>query len=115
MTAAKALDLTEKISGLQRLGGFGGVADTLNKYNQYTGDPGYLPKDLAGIEGETVAGAKAAAVKYFDKNAAVVVYCVPGKKILDDVPRSPANTDAEVKITNPYTRGVRESPGLAQD
>jgi zinc protease len=101
--AAKALDLTQKINGLQRLGGFGGVADTLNNYNQYTGDPGYLPKDIAGIEGETVAGAKAAAVKYFDKNSAVVVYCVPGKKILEDVPQSPANTDAEVKITNPYT------------
>jgi len=101
--AAKAIDLTYKISGLQRLGGFGGVADTLNNYNQYTGDPGYLPKDIAGIESETVAGAKAAAVKYFDKNAAVVVYCVPGKKILEDVPQSPANTDAEVKITNPYS------------
>jgi zinc protease len=101
--ASKALDLTAKISGLQRLGGFGGVADTLNNYNQYTGDPGFLPKDVAMIQGVTVAGTKAAAVKYFGKNSAVVVYCVPGKKVLDDVPRSPANTDAEVKITNPYT------------
>jgi len=33
----------------------------------------------------------------------VVVYCVPGKKVLDDVPRSPEDTDANVKITNPYT------------
>ncbi len=38
--AAKANTLTDKISGLQRLGGFGGVADTLDEYNQYTGDPG---------------------------------------------------------------------------
>jgi zinc protease len=101
--SSKALDLTGKISGLQRLGGFGGVADTLNNYNQYTGDPGFLPKDIAMIQGVTVASAKAAAVKYFDKNSAVVVYCVPGKKVLDDVPRSPANTDADVKITNPYS------------
>jgi zinc protease len=101
--SSKALDLTGKISGLQRLGGFGGVADTLNNYNQYTGDPGFLPKDIAMIEGVTVASAKAAAVKYFGKNSAVVVYCVPGKKVLDDVPRSPANTDADVKITNPYS------------
>ncbi|WP_245632221.1 M16 family metallopeptidase [Edaphobacter aggregans] len=101
--ASKALDLTGKIGGLQRLGGFGGVADTLNNYNQYTGDPGFLPKDMAMIQGVTVASATAAAVKYFGKDSAVVVYCVPGRKVLDDVPRSPANTDAEVKISNPYT------------
>jgi zinc protease len=100
--AAKALNLTQKISGLQRLGGFGGVADTLDEYNQYTGDPGFLPKDVAMAEAVTQASTKAAAQKYFSKDAAVVVSCVPGKKELEDVPRSPADTDANVKITNPY-------------
>jgi zinc protease len=46
---------TRAISGLQRLGGFGGVADQLNYYNQYTGDPGYLPKDLARYDAVTPA------------------------------------------------------------
>ncbi len=101
--AAKALVLTQKISGLQRLGGFGGIADTLDKYNQYTGDPGFLSKDLAMEEAVSVASTKAAAVKYLSKDSAVVVYCVPGKKNLEDVPRSPDNTDADVKIVNPYT------------
>ena len=101
--AAKAESLTGKIAGLQRLGGFGGVADTLDRYNQYTGDPGYLPKDVAGEEAVSVGSAKAAAVKYFTKDSAVVVYCVPGKKVLEDVARSPEDTDAAVKITNPYT------------
>ncbi len=101
--AAKAVKLTATISGLQRLGGFGGVADTLNELNQYTGDPGYLPKQIAGEEAVTVASAKAAAAKYFTKESAVVIDCIPGKKVLNDVPRSPDNTDAEVKITNPYT------------
>ena len=101
--SSKALDLTEKISGLQRLGGFGGIADTLDEYNQYTGDPGFLPKDVAMTEAVTVASAKDAAVKYLSKDAAVVVNCVPGKKVLDDVPRSPADTDADVKVTNPYS------------
>ena len=103
LESSKAMTLTRKISGLQRLGGFGGVADTLNQYNQYTNDPDFLPKDVAMTEAVTMAGAKAAAVKYFNKDAAVVVYCLPGKKVLDDVPRSPADTDANVKITNPYT------------
>jgi zinc protease len=101
--ASRTTELTSKISGLQRLGGFGGVADTLDEYNQYTGDPGFLPKDVAMTEAVTVAGARDAAAKYLTKDAAVVVYCVPGKKILDDVPRSPADTDADVKLINPYT------------
>jgi zinc protease len=101
--SAKALTLAAKISGLQRLGGFGGIADTLDQYNQYTGDPGFLPKDVAMTQAITAAGAKAAAQKYLSKDSAVVVYCVPGKKVLDDVPRSPADTDADVKIVNPYS------------
>jgi zinc protease len=101
--ANRASNLTDKITGLQRLGGFGGVADTLDEYNQYTGDPGFLPKDLAMVEGVTQASTKAAAAKYLSKDAAVVVYCVPGKKVVDDVPRSPENADADVKLVNPYT------------
>ncbi len=101
--SAKALDLTGKINGLQRLGGFGGIADSLDRYNQYTGDPDFLPKDVAMTEAVTKASVKAAAVKYLSKDHAVVVYCVPGKKVLDDVPRSPADTDADVKLVNPYT------------
>jgi zinc protease len=101
--AAKAVSLTRTVTRLQALGGFGGVADTLNRYNQYTGDPGYITKDVAALQAVTVASAKAAAAKYFTKDSAVVVYCVPGKKELDDVPRSPDDTDAAVKIVNPYT------------
>ncbi len=109
LEAAKATELSRKIQGLQRLGGFGGVADTLDSYNQYTGDPGYLAKDVAAEEAVTVASAKAAAVKYFTKDSAVVVYCVPGKKVLDDVPRSPDDTDANVKITNPYSEAFEKA------
>ena len=101
--ASKAREMTSKITGLQRLGGFGGVADTLDEYNQYTGDPGFLPKDIAMLDAVTTASAKAAANKFFTKDAAVVVYCVPGKKVSSEVPRSPDTTDADVKITNPYT------------
>ncbi len=38
--------LTRMISVLQRVGGFGGRADRLNFYAQYTGDPGYLERDV---------------------------------------------------------------------
>ena len=49
---------TQLIAGLERLGGFGGVADVLNQYNQYTGDPGYLPKDLARYDAVTPVSVK---------------------------------------------------------
>jgi zinc protease len=113
--AAKAGSLTGTIAGLQRLGGFGGVADTLNAFNQYTGDPGYLPKEIAAEQAVTVASAKAAAVKYLTKDSAVVVYCVPGKKVLNDVPRSPEDTDADVKITNPYSDEFEKSQDWRKD
>jgi zinc protease len=103
LDAARTLLITRKISGLQRLGGFGGVADTLDQYNQYTGDPGYLPKDVARYQAITPASLQATAAKYLNKNQAVVVSCVPGKKVVDDVPRSPEDTDANVKLTPPYT------------
>src|SRR5438270_300224 len=43
---ARNLIETRIITGLERLGGFGGLADRLNQYNQFLHDPGYLPKDL---------------------------------------------------------------------
>ncbi len=94
--------LTGKIEGLQRLGGFGGIADMMDQYNQYLGDPGYLPKDIARYEAVTTASVQKTAQADFGKNQRVVVYCVPGKKVTEDVPRSPADTDANVKVTPPY-------------
>src|SRR5579884_164486 len=100
---ARNIVLTRKIQRLQRLGGFGGVADMMNLYNQYVGDPGYLAKDVQMYQDATVASVQAAAKQWFGENQRVVVYTVPGKKVLDDVPRSPADTDASVKVENPYS------------
>jgi zinc protease len=101
----RARNTTEarKIRGLQRVGGFGGIADTLNYYNQYTGDPGYLPKDLARYDALTVAGVQKYAQERLTQNQRVTVYGIPGKKIVDDVPRSPADTDANIKIQPEYS------------
>ncbi|MGA9670597.1 MAG: pitrilysin family protein [Terracidiphilus sp.] len=100
---ARNREETGLISGLQRLGGFGGVADQLNYYNQYTGDPGYLAKDLARYDAVTPASVQKYAQATLGKNQRVVVYGVPGKKVLDDVPRSPDDTDANVKVIPAHT------------
>ncbi len=94
---------TQLISGLERLGGFGGVADVLDRYNQYTGDPGYLPKDLARYDAATPASVQKFAQATLGKNQRVVVFGIPGKKQLNDVPRSPDDTDANVKINPEHT------------
>jgi len=94
---------TPMISGLQRMGGFGGVADQLNYYNQYTGDPGYLPRDLARYDALTPDAVRKIASAHLGKDQRVVVYGIPGKKVIDDVPRSPDDTDANVKIEPVYS------------
>ena len=43
---AKTKRETEFISGLERIGGFGGKADILNQYNVYLGDPAKLEADI---------------------------------------------------------------------
>jgi zinc protease len=94
--------LTGLISGLQRLGGFGGVADRMDYYNYYTGDPGYLPKDVARFQHVSVASVRKLAQTDLVDAKSVVVTTVPGEKVTHDVPRSPADTDASVKVENPY-------------
>lgn len=99
---ARNVLLTRKIAGLQRLGGFGGVADMLNYYNQYVGDPGYLPKDIERYQNATAASVHQTAHRFLEPRQRAVVYTVPGKKVIEDVPRTPANVDADIKLTNPY-------------
>jgi zinc protease len=99
---SRAKELSTMIQGLQRLGGFGGVADEFDRYYQYTGDPGYLAKDIARYEAVTTDAVKSAGEKYFGRNQRAVVYCQPGKKLTEDVPRSPEDTDAGVTVTPPY-------------
>jgi zinc protease len=102
LDGARNSRLTGLISGLQRLGGFGGVADRMDYYNYYTGDPGYLPKDVARFQHVSVASVRKLAQTDLVDAKSVVVTTVPGEKVTHDVPRSPADTDASVKVENPY-------------
>ncbi len=86
LDSARNRIITQRIQGLQRLGGFGGVADLLNMYNHYLGDPGYLQKDIARYENATTGSVQELAAT-LTPNSRVVVFGVPGEKVLNDVPQ----------------------------
>jgi zinc protease len=82
---------TRIVQGLETLGGFGGVADRLNSYNHYLGDPGFLPKDIARYRAVTTESVKAVINEQLTPASRVVVYGVPGTQDLGaPVPTPPA-------------------------
>ncbi|HWX91109.1 MAG TPA: insulinase family protein, partial [Terriglobales bacterium] len=84
---ARNLIATHIIGGLERLGGYG-LADRLNEYNQYLHDPGYLPKDLERYNRATAADLKRIAEEKLKTSARVVVWGLPGDRVVDDPPRT---------------------------
>ncbi|HVO59316.1 MAG TPA: pitrilysin family protein [Terriglobales bacterium] len=94
---ARNVIVTRRVQGLERLGGFGGVADTLNMYNHYLGNPGYLPQDLERYNRATTADLKRVADQELKESASVVLYGVPGKKVIEDAPRTKTEEGQESK------------------
>ena len=74
---------------LQKVGGSNGRADLLNTYNHYTGDPGYLPRDIERYARVTPADVQRVVRDYLRKDARVVVLAVRGDKKLDPDPPAP--------------------------
>jgi len=74
---------------VESLESFGAVANRLNQYNQYVHDPGYLQKDFERYSQVTVTDLKRAARRELAPNHRVLVYGVPGEKVIHDVPRKP--------------------------
>ncbi|HXL84248.1 MAG TPA: pitrilysin family protein [Casimicrobiaceae bacterium] len=74
---------------LQKVGGSNGRADLLNMYNHYTGDPGYLPKDIERYARVTPDDVQRIVRDTLRKDARVVVLAVRGDKKLDPDPPVP--------------------------
>jgi zinc protease len=72
---------TAMLSAIEKLGG-AGLANQMNQYNQYTGDPGYLNRDLARLRRVSAADVRRVARAYLQPNARVVVTGRPGKPAL---------------------------------
>lgn len=97
---------TALLSTVEKLGG-DGLADQLNHYNQYTGDPGYLAKDVAQLRSITPADVQRAVRSYLRQQARAVVTGLPGKPVIDD-PRVPPAPKAG-KAAKPATVAAHEA------
>ncbi len=65
------------IRSLENLGGFGGRADMLNRYQTFVGDPGYLPRDLARYREVSGADVQAFANTYLRDDRRLVLDVEP--------------------------------------
>ncbi len=102
------------IRGLENLGGFGGVADRLNQYNHFLRDPGYLPRDLGRYYKTTVTSVQAVARTRFARNSRVVLYGVPGPKVVRDVPRTPSGKGAPSATVTPPIPAIADQEWRAK-
>lgn len=92
---------TALLASLEKLGG-DGLAEQLNHYNMYTGDPGYLAQDLARLRRVDAAAVRRAVRTWLAPNARAVVTGVPGKPKFDDPRKAaagkrPAQAGAEAR------------------
>jgi zinc protease len=94
MQRARAMVETRVFRRLEKVGG---LADQLNFYNQYTGDPGYLQRDLERYRRASPEGVRAVVAAQLLKDRRVVVHGVPGTQVLPPevpTPAAPAATAA---------------------
>jgi zinc protease len=80
---------TAMLSAVEKLGG-AGLANQLNQYNQYLGDPGFLGEDLARIARVSAADVQRVVNNQLRDNARAVVHAVPGKQDLGPEVPTPA-------------------------
>jgi zinc protease len=101
LDAAKISMRARIVMSLEHVGGFGGVADRLNYYNQYCGDPDWLERDLARYDAVTVAGVRDLVAKTLRRDARVVVHAVPGEKEIPEEPGTPPAPSVEASSVEP--------------
>ncbi|MDK6078369.1 M16 family metallopeptidase [Massilia varians] len=102
---------TALLSTVEKLGG-DGLADQLNHYNQYTGDPGYLAKDVAQLRSITPADVQRAVRAYLRQQARAVVTGLPGKPVIDDPRVAPAPKAG--KAAKPAAAAAHEAINVAE-
>jgi len=108
---------TRIVQGLETLGGFGGIADRLNQYEHYLGNPGFLAQDIQRYRDVSPASVRKFAQAYLKSSARVVVHGIPGEqKLPPEVPapkaeKAAAGTGAESINAHQPWREQMPKPG----
>jgi zinc protease len=100
------------IMSLESLGGFGGVADRLNRYNHHLGDPGRLEWDMERYAAVDAAAVQRVAAVELARERRAVVHAVPGEKGLPPdppTPPTPEHAETEVESAEPW-RSAEPAP-----
>lgn len=77
LESARVRAEAEVVRSLDRLGGFDGRADRLNRYLFHTGDPGYIRRDLARYRNATPQGLAAEVRRWLVERHGVTLSVVP--------------------------------------
>ncbi|MBA3357481.1 MAG: insulinase family protein [Pyrinomonadaceae bacterium] len=104
------------ISGLERIGGFGGKADRLAKYNTFLGDPGKFEEDLARYRKATTTSVRDAVGKWLNTRNRLLVRFHPetsGRESQVTLDRSPPpSIGADKAFTAPEVKTAKLENGL---
>lgn len=102
----KSRNLEESVK-LINLENFGliGLAEALNSYDTSIGNPGFLARDLARYDAVTESSVQDFLNKWLTKNSRVVLYAVPGKKQINDVPKTPITEQQPSTTSSPTIVG----------
>ncbi len=92
---ARNLIETGTVQGLEKVGGFGGIANRLNTYNHFVGDPGYLANDIGRYRAVTPATVKQIAQQYLLTTKRIVVVGIPGEQKLAAEPATPKQAETK--------------------
>lgn len=97
---------------LDNIGGFGGVADRLNAYNVYLGDPGGITSDLKRFQAVTPKDVREAARRYLHECPEVVL-TVHGRKVTTLMPPIDRSIPPSSKVAASFRAPVPEIRTLA--
>src|SRR5205807_8766493 len=89
------------VADLDDLGNFGGLADQLNFYNHYLGDPDHIGDDLRRTAAVTPDRVRRFVAGQLDPGRRVVVEVAPGPKMAVDDPPAPAGDDTSGDTAGP--------------
>jgi zinc protease len=107
--AAKTAIIAEQVRSLDSLGDFDGLADQLNYYNHYLGDPDRIGDDLRSVAAVTPERVRRFTAEQLDPDRRVVVEVNPGPKVPVDDPPEPEVPGREGGDTAPAGPSAAEA------